>query len=497
MKRLLLLTGLVAVLAVSCKKNWLNPPPENILISDDSTFLKPENAVRFVNAAYGQLRIWEVSVFSWMGVASMTSDDADKGSDPGDNGTDKDQMDNLTYGPTSLSIEEVWKGLYVGVGRCNQAIANVPKFNIDATLKARLVGEAKFLRAFYYFRLVRIYGGVPKIDRVYSADSAELVSAAYVRASKDEIYQLITQDLQDAIGSLPSKAAYSAGDKGRATKEAAQAYLSKVYLYQKDWTNAMAMSDAVIATPGYNLEPDYNLVWRQSTENGQESLFEVQAQNGGEGWGIGGYSEIQRARGTVTGGYSGWGFNVPSASLEAAFETGDVRKNATMYRRGEILWDGAVVGIDVTNPRYNYKSYASQTQETNYDGWSTSKNIREMRLAEVILINAEAANELDQRPKARTALNRVRARARGGVPAVLPDVTTDDKTALRDAIWRERRVEMGMEFDRFFDLVRQGRAGAVMRAHGKAFVDGKHELFPIPLKDILISQGRLDQNPGY
>lgn len=494
----LLFAFLIFNMTSSCNKDWLNPPPENTLIRDDSTFAKPENATRFVNSCYSQLNEWGEHVFSWIGVSSITSDDADKGSVPGDVGADKDQMDNLTYTPTSVSPSEVWTANYVGVGRCIQAIVNVPKFtNVPQELKDRLVGEAEFLRAYYYFNLVRCFGDVPKIDKAFSADSVEQIIGSYVRSPKSDIYALIIADLTDAADRLPVKSAYGASSIGRATKGAALGLLAKVQMYQKNWAEAMAATDQIIASGEYSLEPDYALLWRETTENGRESLFEVQAQNGLQGWSTGGYSETQRPRGTVTGGFNGWGFNSPSANLNAAYEPGDVRRDGTICYAGQTLWDGARIAADAPNPRYNYKSYSSQSRETNYDSWSTGKNIRILRYAEILLINAEAANELGQAAKALPALNQVRARARGGVSGVLPDVTTTNQAQLRNAIWRERRVELAMEHDRFFDLVRQGRAGAVMRAHGKNFVDGKHEVFPVPLNQILISQGRLTQNPGY
>jgi len=489
---------IIVVGMLSCNKNWLNPAPENTLINEESIYDNPENATRFVNSCYTQLNDWGLHVFSWVGMSSITSDDADKGSDPGDLGTDKDQLDNFTYTPTTLSPAEVWFANYVGVGRCNQAIANIPLFtNVSQDVKDRLIGEAKFLRAYFYFNLVRCYGDVPKIDQVYSADSVEQVVGGYVRAPKSEIYALIVEDLTDAASRLPLKSEFGGANLGRATQGAALGLLAKVQLYQRNWTEAMALTDQIIASGEYSLEPDYALLWRQSTENGRESLFEVQAQNGGEGWGTGGYSEVQRARGTVTGGFTGWGFNSPSADLEAAYEPGDVRKAGNIYYAGQTLWDGAIISSNVSNPRYNYKAYSSQTQEDNYDGWFTGKNIRILRYGEILLINAEAANELGQAPKALEALNEVRERARGGATGVLPDVTTTDQEQLRNAIWRERRGELAMEHDRFFDLVRQGRAGTVLRAHGKNFVDGKHEVFPIPLDQIIISQGKLEQNPGY
>lgn len=485
----LVVVGMTIMASVSsCKKDWLSPAPENVIIKTDSTFADPNNAEKFVNACYGQLIDWTVSVFSWTGVSSISSDDADKGSDPGDLGTDKDQFDNLTYSATSLSVAEVWDGNYGGVGRCNQALDNVPKFNIPQADKDRLIGEAKFLRAFYYFNLVRVYGGVPLIDKVYDDSNIAELANAFVRASEDQVYDLIVSDLESAAQVLPLK---PASVLGRATKGAAQALLAKVYMYRKNWAKALELSNEVINSNIYSLEPDYAVIWRQSSEHGPESIFEIEGQNGDDGWGIGGYFVHQGARGTVFDGYGGWGFNTPTSSLESAYEAGDVRKSSTIYYAGQTLWDGAVVGDDVANPRYNYKAYVSKNQEINYDDWSSGKNIRILRFGEILLINAEAANELDQPGPAKISLNKVRNRAG------LADTGASSKDDIRNAVWKERRVELAMEHDRFFDLVRQGRAGVVLRAHGKNFIDGVHEHFPIPQSQILLSGGQIKQNPGY
>ena len=496
MKNLSFSIIIIALLAITaspgCKEEWLNPAPENTLIQTDSTFLDADNAEKFVNSCYGWTIQWGQHVFSWIGMSSIPSDNADKGSDPGDLGADKDQMDALSYTPTSLSILEVWEANYTGIGRCNQAIENIPKFEgLDPSLASRLVGEAKFLRAYYYFNLVRCYGNVPKIARVYTGEEAGQIYEDYSGAPKEEIYALIEEDLIDAASRLPVKSAYEAKDLGRATKGAAQGLLAKVYMYQKKWDECLAACNDVISSGEYDLESDYSLLWRQSTENGPESLFEVEGQNGNEGWGIGGYFVTQGARGQVTDGYNGWGFNTPSDDLEAAYEPGDVRKAGTIYYAGQTLWDGAVVDIAVSNPRYNYKAYSSQTQEANYDSWSSGKNIRILRYGEILLIKAEAENETGGASDAIDALNQVRNRAG------LADITPTSQADLRDAIWNERRVELAMEHDRFFDLVRQGRAGEVLRAHGKNFVDGKNEVFPIPQKHIDLSGDRLKQNPGY
>ncbi len=181
-----------------------------------------------------------------------------------------------------------------------------------------------------------------------------------------------------------------------------------------------------------------------------------------------------------------------------AYETGDPRKAATIIERGETMPDGVVIIQNATNPYYNQKAYVAQNETKSPNGMGDSnKNIRLLRYADIVLMNAEAANELGQSPQAVTSLNAVRARARGSNAALLPNVVFASKEQLKTAIWKERRVELAMEHDRFWDLVRQGRAGSVLRVLNKQFVDGKSELMPIPQPQIDASGGVLTQNTGY
>ncbi len=485
----------------SCSKSWLEPAQPNQIVTEDSTFLNPDNAEKFVNACYTNLLQWQQSTFSWIGVSSITSDDADKGSDPGDTGADKDQMDNLTYTSESLSIIEVWAGNYNGVTACNQALDNVPKFNIDDALRTRLMGEAKFLRAFYYFNLVRVYGDVPLVDKVIDANNPSDIDKAFTRASKDKIYAFIEQDLNDAITALPTVNNYAAKDIGRATKGAAMALLAKVSMYEKKWQQALDLTDQIIGGSAgtYALVPDYAMIWRESGENSTESLFEIQGRGITPIASVQQYSEVQSPRGTNAIKYQdgtlavgGWGFNTPSLDLDNAYEPGDLRKKATIMHKGDTLWDGAILQQAAANDRYNLKAYVSKKLESySGDPSHTSKNVRILRMGEVYLINAEAANELGNTSKAQASLNAIRHRAGLG------DTPASSQADLRNAIWKERRVELAMEHDRFFDLVRQVRAGDVLRAQGKNFVDGKNELFPVPQKEIDASLGRYTQNPGY
>jgi len=437
-----------------------------------------------VNAVYNKFLNWNESSFAWNGVSSMTSDDADKGSDPGDTGGDKDLMDALTFTTTSLSFNEVWEANYQGIARANQALKFLPDLAIDETLKKRLIGESKFLRAMFYFRLGQMFGGVPLIKNVPDIQNQEDINAANIRVTRKEIYEFVIADLTEAAADLPTQ--YGSADLGRATKGAALALLAKVNMYNLEdpdrWQKVKDLTTQVMGL-GYDLTTNYEDIWKESGENNIESIFEIQARGETPNKGVEGYFVTQGARGA--GGW-GWGFNTPTQDLADAYEPNDARRDATIIFRGETLWDGLLVPNTVSNPMYNQKAYVSKTAETfNGNDWDSNKNIRILRFAEVLLMNAEAAIEVGG--DAATPLNRVRNRAGlGNAPVV-------DKAA----VWKERRVELAFEHDRYFDLVRQGRAGVVLRAHGKNFVDGKHELFPIPQTQIDLSGGLLTQNPGY
>ncbi|WP_315815909.1 RagB/SusD family nutrient uptake outer membrane protein [Paraflavitalea speifideaquila] len=349
MKKLIqyIIPGLAAVAIMpACKKDWLSPANENILVATDSTFLKPENATNFVNMIYNQLTAWNTATFSWIGMSSIATDDADKGSSAGDNGTDKNLLDALTYTPTAASINEVWTGNYQGIKRANEALANVPKYKIDETLKTRLLAEARFLRAYFYFTLVRAYGDLPIVDTALDANNPADFEKANVRRPKAEVYAFIESDLNFALPILPTKQQYGPANIGRASKGAAAALLAKVSMYQQKWDAVLALTNDIIAGKygTYGLEPDFTKIWREVGENSMESLFEVQGKGTVTLAGVQQYSQVQAMRGAtfsgVTNAYTGWGFNTPSADLDAAFEAGDVRKNATIIHIGDVLWDG-------------------------------------------------------------------------------------------------------------------------------------------------------------
>lgn len=466
-----------------CSNDYLDvDQTESISTKDIELFNNDAGAATFVTAIYSKFLDWNMTSFSWIGLSSIASDDADKGSSPGDTGSDKDLMDALTYNASTPSTSEIFAANYEGINRCNQALSIIPQLDkADPALRARLLGEAKFLRAFMYFTLVKTYGGVPIIDHLPNPSSEEDRVMQLTRKSSEEVYAYIENDLNDAIAALPNKSAYPASERGRASKGAAYALLAKINLYQENWQKVVDNCNLVT---GYSIVSDYASMYRLAGENDAESIFEIQGTGSVPAKGISGYSNTQGARGA--GGW-GWGFNTPSVSLVNAYEEGDVRKGATIIFAGTTLYDGRVVPLTVENPRYNYKAYSSAFT----DGWETDTNIKYLRYAEVLLMKAEALNELGQTTEAIPLLNQIRTRAG------LANTTAVLQGDVRTAIWKERRVEMAMEHDRFFDLVRTGQAQAAFAVDGKTFVTGKHELFPLPQAFIAQTGGLSTQNPGY
>jgi SusD/RagB-like outer membrane lipoprotein len=393
-------------------KDFLATEPKGVLTTE-AFFKTPEQAIQATNATYGSLRLWQVHVFAWIGLTDIASDDATKGSIPGD-ADFLGKLDNLDFLPDNIAFIDPWTGYYWGIRRANVGIENIPNVPMDAALKARLIGENKFLRAYFYFFLVRAFGGVPLITKTLRPDEYR-----QQRATADQVYDLIEQDLVDAIAALPEKGQYPAADLGRATKGAAHGLLAQVNLYRKDYASALQYAEAVISSGEYQLYSDYGTIFSSAGENSSESLFEVQAAvtpGGGKQPDEGGanmqYSEVQGIRGPPN---TGWGFNTPSDGLEAAYEPGDPRLQATVLFPWEMLPDGSsrVVYVDpgMPNNRYNEKAFISPDNPNG--SFNSGVNIRRLRYADVLLIAAEAAYQTGDEAKAQTYLNQVRQRARG------------------------------------------------------------------------------------
>ena len=451
------------------------------------------DALLAVNAVYNTLRDpnYNSGLFP---ILDIMSDDANKGSNPSDQVATIGPFDSFKHVKTEGTLLRWWNTLYKAVRIANVVIEKVPAINMDAQLRDRYVGEARFLRAYFYFDLVRAWGGVPRLE---SIEPQELP-----RSSKEEIYDFIIDDLEFAVNALPEKSQYaSASNLGRATRGAAKALLAKVYLFKGDFVKAAEYATAVIESGQYSLEPDYDDANGVEGEMGVESVFEV-ASFGQEGIEQGGnqYANAQAVRGTPN---RGWGFNRPTKSLRDAFESGDPRLESTVIFLDEVL-DGVKILGDGSTPDQSVDAHGQAEIECyNQKVWtpgvsvppSFNHNRRFIRYADVLLMAAEAHNENGDATKALGYLNQVRARAREGNNAILPDITETGKSALRDIILHERRVELALEEHRFWDLVRTNKAASVLGPLG--FIAGKHELLPIPQTEIDLTRGALKQNPGW
>jgi len=485
--------GIVAVVfllaAQGCKKGFLVVPTQGKQPTvNQALFTSEANATAAINAIYANLREWRQTAFAPIAVESMGSDEAEKGSHAGDSEFMTD-FDTFKQTSTEGQISDFWNGQYASISLCNQAVDSIPGINMDASLKARYVAEAKFVRAYGYFRLVRAFGGVPL--RLHYPKSPSDFNLP--RASEAQIWAQIEQDLTDAASVLPQS--YGAADVGRATKGAALALHAKVAMYQNKWPDVLSYTNAVMGL-GYSLFPNFEQSFRIANENNSEEIFEIQCPsipNDGTADNSQ-YSQVQGARTEPNGG---WGFNVPTQVLADAFETGDPRRSATILFTGATTPEGDVIPpptSDAPSFGYNGKSYVP-FNVPYYSNHGEAQDVRVIRYADVLLMNAEAANNTGNTTQALASLELVRARARGSNNSILPKVTTTDKTALQAAIWHERQVELAMEFDRFYDVVRQGRGKEVFGAKG--FVVGKSEHQPLPQNEIDLSAGMLTQNPGY
>lgn len=475
MKKIVLSLVLIGSV-ISCKDDYLDTVQPG-RVEAATFFTTQDDAMQATNAIYVALRSWENSAFPAQYVFGVPADDVEKGSNPGD-GSFINVYNNFSYTASDSGVEGYWIGQWQFVNRCNQVITNVPKINMDESLKNRLIAEAKMLRAYFYFNLVRIYGGVPVYDGLPADGNYNIP-----RNSINDVYDFIISDLTVAAAVLPQS--YDAANLGRVTKGGALGLLSKVYLYKKDWQKAYDTSNQVISM-GYALDSNFNHLFRPAGEFGSESVIEVNCQCSSQ-FGGSQYAEVQGVRNQF-----GWGFFTPTTALENAFEPGDIRKELTILREGETTPEGDLIhkGDPQAGNMWNQKVYVPTSLNDNTCGsYGSIQNIRILRFAEILLINAEAANELGNTATAITNLNKVRTRAQ------LTGTTASTQADLRAAIWRERRVELAMEGDRFVDLVRTGQATSVLASYG--FKANKNEVFPIPLNSINQSNGVLTQNPGY
>jgi starch-binding outer membrane protein, SusD/RagB family len=485
-----ILTGLLTITALfwSCSDDFVKVSPE-YSIDSENFFNSSDDYYLALVATYDLLQATYPNVI----VGEIASDNTLCG---GENPTDVigwQQIDDMIHTPTNSNLKNIWDWMFAGVQRANYFMEFQNKIEFDG--KEQMIGEVRFLRAYYYFELVKWFGPVPlKIDERFKLGDETSIP----RSPKADVYAQIEADLQYAASVLP----VTQTQIGRVTKGAAQSLLGKAYLYQEKFTEAATVLEEVIQSGTYSLATNYNDMWEMEGENGPESVFEVQYTDV-EG---AGFDCLQCSEGNVAVGFSGvrgyegplftpgFSFNVPVQKAVDAFEPGDLRKGVTIL--DIVAWadsTGATYTTGNEHTGYFNRKYLPRKRSENAQNdpnLTNPNNYRAIRYADVLLMAAEAFNRggIDD-GKAQTYLNEVRARAFGNNDHNV-SVTG---AALTDAIWHERHVELMGEGHRFFDLVRIGKAAQEI----DGFVAGKHELFPVPIEEINFSNGNWQQNPNY
>ena len=479
----------------SCTKDYLELQPRNAASTE--TFYKTQtDAIQATNAAYAQLQQSGMTNHAlWM--MDIMSDNTFVGGGGAADGIEFQQLDNYTIPTSNPVITEHFQRAYIGIGGANQVLLRVPDITaIDEAIKSRSLGEARFLRALYYFYLVRAYGDVPLV-LIPARSPAEAASVTRDPAAK--VYEQIIIDLKVAIDNLPLPSTYKGDDVGRASKLSAMGILAKVYLTQGGMSNmnlAATQADATIAAAladGKGLWANYGDNFKLENENGKESLFEVQYKSGLNGfildgpgsainefWGARFYKDTStpalEALGYVVSN-GGYGFNIPEKEFVDGYETGDLRKAPSVFVPGDKYPLGQTQPASLPgDPNgYNVRKFFVGTMSNI---WDSPLNVPMLRLAEMYLIKAEAAGDL-------VALNIVRTRAG------LPNATA----ATQAVVLKERRYELAFEMDRWYDLKRTGTLLTNPNSVAKK-INSFNVLLPIPQAERDVNPN-LTQNPGY
>ena len=487
---LVITVALFAMLTVSCSDEFVDRDPV-YSIDSENYFNSKTDYENALIAAYDPLQSTYVNVI----LGEIASDNTLAGGESQTDVIGFQQIDDMIHTPVNSNLRDIWNWMFAGVSRANYILEFQNKTDFEG--KSQIIAEARFLRAYYHFELVKWFGAIPlKGDARFKIGDEKSIP----RSPVADVYATIEADLIYASENLNA----TASQKGRATKGAALALLGKAYLYQNKFSNAATTLETLIGLQKYSLVSDYNSIFEAEGENGLESVFEVQYTDiEGAGFGC-----LQCSEGNVAVGFngprnysgtlftSGFSFNIPTAKIVNAFEVGDKRKEVAILDIEDwALKTGATYGEGYEHTGYFNRKYIPRKRSTSAAGdlnLTNPNNYRAIRYADVLLMAAEAFNRRTEGAddvKARNYLNEVRRRAFGDNNH---DITASG-AALTDFIWAERRVELVGEGHRFFDLVRIGKAAQEI----PGFTAGKNELFPIPIEEIQFANGNWDQNPNY
>ncbi|NBL64099.1 RagB/SusD family nutrient uptake outer membrane protein [Flavobacterium sp. NST-5] len=477
-----------STITISCSDEFVERKPAYSL-GADNYFNNEEEYNMALIAAYDILQSTYVNVL----LGEIASDNTLAGGESANDVVGFQQVDEMIHNQINPNIKNVWDWMFAGVNRASYVLQNKDK--ADFPNKAHVIAEARFLKAYFMFELVKWFGPIPvKEDAIFVLGDEKTLP----RESVENVYAAIQNELIMAIPDLNTIPA----QKGRVTKGAAQALLGKAYLYDNKFNEATQILEELISvTGGYSLVSNYDTLFEVAEENGVESVFEVQ------------YTDIQGAgfeclqcsEGNVAVGFngprnysgprfsSGYSFNVPTQEVYNAFEAGDLRRDAAILNiEAWAATTGASYGIGYKHTGYFNKKYIPRTRSSEAAGdlnLTNPNNYRAIRYADVLLMAAEAYNKIGNDTKAREYLNLVRRRAFGDTNH---DINASGP-ALGEFIQEERRLEFVGEGHRFFDLVRTGTAAGTI----PGFTANKNEVFPVPIEEIQFSAGNWQQNQGY
>lgn len=521
---------LTVAIFTSCESNLTNL--ENIGTQTAAVYFNdPENASAGLNSCYASMQDDEFFVYG-----DILSDDAIKGGSSLFDWVDREYLRTFTANSGNGDSGGTWSNNYKTIVRCNEIINTLPTATFNEALKNRLIGEAKFLRAYAYSKLVPLFGGVPLVTKDFTVENLTAPKSTVA-----EIYAFIEKDLDDAISILPEKSGYAATDLGRATRGAARMLKVRVLMQETSysynptlaasagftvnlpaiWDKVYNLTNDIITSGEYALTNNYATIFQEEGENNIESIFEVQHKQTNNEWGesVGNTTIVQMGNRDDWG----WCFNLPTDALYNMFLSTDPRLLCTIYgQENNVLfgvaqtWQKQIWTLTdsstkdfVTKCRLNRKyALAKENRASNHNNQDVNKRV--MRFSEVLLAHAEAAYFKGLEGEARTFVNRVRLRAQNSTKplgsalgqtsnysydsfagASVPPITSTGNALLLD-IWKERRMELAMEGIRYFDIIRTGRTNLLPNESNYKSHDG---LLPLPIGDV--NTFGLTQNKGY
>ncbi|MEE0317440.1 MAG: RagB/SusD family nutrient uptake outer membrane protein [Bacteroidales bacterium] len=529
MKKIKLIFGMLSVVTLVSCSDFLTKEPKGTM-DEDRFFTTQDAGFKSLIKCYQMLNDFYRFERPRMDLYNISTDDAEKG---GSDAGDGQAAAELTSGKplaSNTDLYNLWEGMYMGIARCNTLIEKIPVADmIDAAgypltkeVKARYMAEARFLRAFYHFELCKIFGGVPIVDKTLTVAA----SKSLVRATEAETASFIIDELKAIADdeSLPSKLTLSSSELGRVTREAVWAMQARVYMYfakddEKLCADARDAAKRVIDSGNYELEPDYQDLYRANGYLSRESIFVNIRGDVPSEYVYGSFLPCY-ASPRSTGAY---GFDQPTQNLVDEFENGDPRLLYTIIEPGDKFptASGSETLDFSTYPNTGYHSRKVFLIESRRGpGWGDDAwSFHHIRYADVLLLYAEALIRTDgDKALAVKYINDVRTRAdnsrNGDKDAVsrvrkiankhlVPVKVSDDLLA---AVKHERRVELAMEYNRLYDLKRWNCYTETMNAfavqpyangRGAAFRKGVNEVFPIPQSEIDRTGGSIKQNNGY